>query len=99
MHHNKLWTILQKMGIPEHPTCLQRNLYAVVRDATVRTGHGTMDWFKTEKAVCQGCILSPCLFNFFAEYTMQNVRLDEAQAESGLPGIISILSDIQMTPP
>ena len=51
MHHNKLWTILQKMGIPEHPTCLQRNLYAVVRDATVRTGHGTIDWFKTEKAV------------------------------------------------
>ena len=99
MHHNKLWKILQKMGIPEHPTCLQRNLYAMLRDAMVRTGHGTMDWFKTEKRVCQGCILSPCLLNFYAEYTMQNVRLDEAQAESGLPGIISILSDIQMTPP
>ena len=80
MHHNKLWKILQKMGIPEHPTCLQRNLYAMVRDAMVRTGHGTMDWFKTEKGVCQGCILSPYFFNLYAEYIMRNTGLEEAQA-------------------
>ena len=92
------WKILQEIGIPERLTHLLKNLYAG-QEATVGTGHGTMNWFKTGKVVYQGCILSPYLFNFYAEYTMQNVRLDEAQAESGLPGIRSILSDIQMTPP
>ena len=67
------------MGIPDHLTCLLRNLYAG-QEATVRTGHGTTDWFQIEKGVCQSCILSPCLFNFYAEYTMQNGGLDEAQA-------------------
>ena len=67
------------MGIPDHFTCLLRNLYAG-QEATVRTWHGTMDWFKIGKGVCQGCILAPCLFNLYAEYIMQNVRLDEAQA-------------------
>ena len=77
--HNKLWKILQEMGIPDHLTCLLRNLYAG-QEATVRTGHGTTDWFQTGKGVCQGCILLPCLFDFHAEYIMQNARLDEAQA-------------------
>ena len=72
------WKILQEMGIPDHLTCLLRNLYAG-QEATVRTGHGT-DWFQIGKGVCQGYILSPCLFNFYAEYIMQNVGLDEAQA-------------------
>ena len=67
--HNKLWKILQQMGIPDHLTCLLRNLYAG-QEATVRTGHGTTDWFKIGKGVRQGCILSPCLFNFYAEYIM-----------------------------
>ena len=67
------------MGIPDHLTCLLRNLYAG-QETTVTTGHGTMDWFKIGKGVCQGCILSPCLLNFYAEYIMQNARLDEAQA-------------------
>ena len=67
------------MGIPDHLTCLLRNLYAG-QEATVRTGHGTMDWFQIGKGVCQGCILSPCFFNLYAEYIMRNVRLDEAQA-------------------
>ena len=67
------------MGIPDHLTCLLRNVYAG-QEATVRTGHGTMDWFQTGKGVCQGCILSPCLFNLHAEYIMQNAGLDEAQA-------------------
>ena len=66
------------MGIPDHLTCLLRNLYAG-QDATVRTGHGTTDWFQIRKGVCQGCILSPCLFNLYAEYIMRNARLDEAQ--------------------
>ena len=83
--HNKLWKILIEMGIPDHLTCLLRNLYAG-QEATVRTGHGTMDWFQIGKRVCQGCILSPCLFNFFAEYIMQNVGLDEAQAEIKISG-------------
>ena len=65
--HNKLWRILKEMGIPDHPICLLRNLYAG-QEATVRTGHGTTDWFQIEKGVWQGCILSPCLFNFYAEY-------------------------------
>ena len=78
VNHNKLWKTLQERGIPGHLTCLLRNLYAV-QEATVRTGHGTIDWFQIGKGVRQGCILSPCLFNFYAEYIMQNVRPDEAQ--------------------
>ena len=78
--HNKLWKILQEMGIPDHLICLLRDLYAG-QEATVRTGHKTADWFQIGKGVCQGCILSPCLFNLYAEYIMQNASLDEAQAE------------------
>ena len=77
--HNKLWKILQEMGIPDHFTCLLRNLYAG-QEARVRIGHGTTDWFQIGKGVHQGCILSPCLFNLYAEYIIQNARLDEAQA-------------------
>ena len=77
--HNKLWKILKEMEIPDHLTCLLRNLYAG-QEATVRTGHGTTDWFQIGKGVRQGCILSPCLFNLYAEYIMRNARLDEAQA-------------------
>ena len=77
--HNKLWKILKEMGIPDHLTCLLRNLYAG-QEATVRTGHGTIDWFQIGKGVCQGCILSPCLFNLYAEYIMRNAGLDESQA-------------------
>ena len=77
--HNRLWKILKEMGITEHLTCLLRNLYAG-QEATVRTGQGTMDWFQIGKGVHQGCILSPCLFNLFAEYIMWNMGLDEAQA-------------------
>ena len=77
--HNKLWKILKEMGIPDHLTCLLRNLYAG-QEATVRVGHGTTDWFQIGKGVCQGFILSPCLFNFYAEYIMRNAELDEAQA-------------------
>ena len=77
--HNKLWKILKEMGIPDHFTCLLRNLFAG-QEATVRTGHGTTDWFQIGKGVRQGCILSPCLFNLYAEYIMQNAWLDEAQA-------------------
>ena len=76
--HNKLWKILKEMGIPDHLTCLLRNLYAG-QEATIRTGHGTTDWFQIGKGVCQGCILSPCLFNFYAEYIMRNAGLEEAQ--------------------
>ena len=75
--HNKLWKILKDMGIPEHLTCLLRNLYAG-QEATVRTGHGTTDWFQIGKGVRQGCILSPCLFNLYAEYIMRNAGLEEA---------------------
>ena len=78
--HNKLWKILQEIRIPDHLTCLMRNLYAG-QEATVRTGHGTMDWFQIGKGVLQGCILSPCLFNSYAEYIVQNARPDEVQAE------------------
>ena len=77
--HNKLWKILQEMGIPDHLTCLLRNLYAG-QEATVRIGHGTTDWFQIGKEVRQGCILSPCFFNLYAEYIMRNAGLDEAQA-------------------
>ena len=79
MDHNKLWKILKEMGIPEHLTCLLRNLYAG-QEATVRTGHGTTDWFQMGKGVCQGYKWSPCLFNLYAEYIMRKTGLDEAQA-------------------
>ena len=79
LDHKKLQKILKEMGIPEHLTCLLRNLYAG-QEATVRTGLRTKDWFQNGKGVCQGCMLSPCLFNLYAEYIMQNTRLDEAQA-------------------
>ena len=77
--HNKCWKILKEMAIPDHLTCLLRNLYAG-QEATVRTGHGTTHWFQKGKGVCQVCILSPCLFYFYAEYIMRNAGLDEAQA-------------------
>ena len=77
MDHNQLWKTLQEMGIPDHLTCLLRNLYAG-HEATVRTGRGTTDWFQIGKGVRQGCILSPCLFNFYAEYILRNAGLEEA---------------------
>ena len=86
------------MGIPDHLTCLLRNLYAG-QEVAVRTEHGTTDWFQIGKGVYQDCILSPCLFNFYAEYIMRIARLDEAQLESRLPGEIPVTSDMQMTPP
>ena len=86
------------MGIPDHLTCLLRNVYAC-QEATVRTGHGTTDWFQIGKGVRQGCILSPCLFNLYAEYIMRNSGLEEAQAGIKMLGEISITSDMQMTPP
>ena len=85
MDHNKLWKILQEMGIPDHLTCLLRNLYAG-QEATVGTRHGTMDWFQIGKGVCQGSILSPSLFNLYAGYIMQNAGLDEAQARIKIAG-------------
>ena len=96
--HNKLWKILKEMGIPDHLTCLLRNRYAG-QEATVRTGHGTTDWFQIGKGVHQGCILSPCLFNFYAEYIMRNAGVEEAQAGIKIAGRISITSDIQITSP
>ena len=83
--HNKLWGILKEIGIQAHLTCLLRNLY-VGQEATVRTGHGTTDWFQTGKGVCQVCKLSPCLFNFYAEYMMRNAVLEEAQARIKIVG-------------
>ena len=83
--HNKLWKILQEIGLPDHLTCLLRNLYAG-QEATVRTGHGTTDWFQIRKEVCQGCILLPWLFTLYAEYIMWNARLDEAQAGIKIAG-------------
>ena len=83
--HNKLWKILKEMEIPEHLTCLFRNLYAG-QEATVRTGHGTTDWFQIGKGVRQGCLLSPCFFNFYAEYITRNAGLDEAQARIKIAG-------------
>ena len=83
--HNKLWTILKEMSIPDHLTCLLRNLYAG-QEATVRTGHGTTDWFQIGHGVCQGCTLSPCLFNLYAEYIMRNAGLEDAQAGIKIAG-------------
>ena len=83
--HNKLWKILKEMGIPDHLTCLLRNLYAG-QEATVRTGYGTTDWFQVGKGICQGCILSPCLFNLYAEYIMRSAGLEEAQVEIKISG-------------
>ena len=83
--HNKLWKILKEMGIPDHLTCLLRNLYAG-QEATVRTGRGTTDWFQIGKGVCQGCILSPCLFNLYAEYIMRNAGLEESQTGIKIAG-------------
>ena len=85
MHHNKLWKILKEMGIPDHLTCLLRNLYAG-QEATVRTGHGTTDWLETGKRVHQGCILSNCLFKLYAEYIMRNAGPEEAQAGIKIAG-------------
>ena len=96
--HNKLWKILKEMGIPDHLTCLLRNPYAG-QEATVRTGHGTTDWFQIGKGVRHGCILSPYLFNLYVVYIMRNAGLDEAQARIKIAGDISITSDIQMIPP
>ena len=101
MDHSKLWKILKEMGIPDHLTCLLRNLYAG-QEATVRTGHGATDWFQIGKGVRQGCILSPCLFNLSMEYIMRNVLSlgwKKHKLESRLPGEISVTSDMQMTPP
>ena len=96
--HNKLWKILKEMGKPNHFTCFLGNLYEG-QEATVRTGHGMTDWLQIGKGICQGCILSPCLVNLYAEYIMRNAGLEETQLESRLPGEISITSDMQMTPP
>ena len=97
MDHNTV-RILKEVRISNPLICLLKNLYAD-QEATVRTGHGAMNWFKIEKGVHQGCILSLCLFNLYAEYIMQNTGLDEVQVESKLPGEISITSDMRMTPP
>ena len=83
--HNQLWKILQEIGIPDHLTCLLRNLYAG-KEATIRSGHGKTDWLQTGKGVHHGCVLSPCLFNLYAEYIMWNVRLDESQAGIKIAG-------------
>ena len=85
MDHNKLWKILEEMGIPDYLTCLLRNLYAG-QEATIRTGCETTDWFQIGEGVLQGCILSPCLFNLYSEYIMQNARLDEAQSGIKIAG-------------
>ena len=98
VNHNKLWEILKEMGIPDHLICLLRNLYAG-QEAIVRTGHGTTDWFQIGKGVNQGCILSPCLFNLYAEYIMRNAELEEAQARIKISRRNSITLATQMTPP
>ena len=85
MDHNQLWKILKGIGIPDHLTCLLRSLYAD-QEATVRTGHGATDWFQIVKGVCQGCILSPCLFNLYAVYIMRNAGLEESQAGIKIAG-------------
>ena len=96
--HDKLWKILKEMGIPDHLTRLLRNLYAG-QEATVRTGHGTTDWFQIGKGVCQGCILSPCLFDLYAECIRRNAGLEEAQAGIKIAGGNIKTSDMQMAPP
>ena len=96
MDQNKLWKSVKEMGIPDHLTCLLKNLYAG-QETTVTTGHGNKSWFQIGKGLCQGCILSPCLFNLYAEYIMENVGLDEAQTEVSIAGEISLTSDMQMT--
>ena len=96
--HNQLWKILKEMGLPDHLTCLLRNSYAG-QEATVRTGHGKTDWFQIGKGVHQGCLLSLCLFNFYAEYIMRNAGLKEAQAGIKIVGRNTNISDMQMTPP
>ena len=96
--HNKLWKILKEMGIPDHLTCLLRNLYAS-QEATVRTGHGTTDWFQIGKGVHQGYILSPCLFSLYAEYIMRNAGLEEAQAGIKIAGRNINHLRYEMTPP
>ena len=96
--HNKLWKILQEMGIPDHLTCFFRNLYAG-QEATVRTGHGKTDWLQIGKGICQGCILSSCLFNLYAEYIMRNAELEEAQAGIKIAGRSTNNVRMQMTPP
>ena len=104
MNQGKLEVVKQEMAsvnidrIPDHLTCLLKNLYAG-QETTVRTGHGTTDWFQIGKGVRQGCILSPCLFNLHADYIMRNAGLEKHKLESRLPGEISITSDMQMTPP
>ena len=97
VNHSNLYKILQEMGIPDHLTCLLRNLYAG-QEAIVTTGHGKSDWFPIGKGVCQSCILSPCLFTLYAEYIRRNAGLDKAQAGIRLLAEISITSDMQMTP-
>ena len=92
------WRILKEVGLPDHLTCLLRKLYAS-QTATVRTRHGTTDWFQIGKGVRQGCILLPCLFNSYAEYIMQNAELDKSQAGIKIPGELSTTPDMQMTPP
>ena len=96
--HHKLWKILKEMGIPDHLTCLLRNLYAS-QEATVRTGHGTTNWFQIGKVESQGCILSPCLLNLYAVYIILNVSWMKQKLESRLSGGISVTSDTQMIPP
>ena len=97
MDHNKLWKILKEIGIPDHLTYLLRNLYEG-QEARVITGDGTTDWLQIGKGVRQGCILTPCLFNLYAEYIMTDAWLEEHKLESRLLGEISIPSDMQMTP-
>ena len=96
--HNKMWKILKKMGIPDHLTCLLRNLYAG-QEVIVRTGHGTTDWFQIGKGVCQGCILSLCFLTYVQSTSCEMPGWMKHKLESRLPGEISIISDIQMTPP
>ena len=99
MDHNKLWKILQDVRIPDHLICLLRNLYAG-QEETFRTGHRTTDWFQIGKGVCQYCIMSPCLFNLYAEYIMRNAGLEEAQAGIKIARRdVCITSDMQMTTP
>ena len=95
--HNKLWKILKKMGIPDHLTCLLRNLYAG-QEATVGTGHGTTDWFQIGQGVRQGCILSPCLFIYMQSISWETLGWKKHKLESRLPGEIIITSDMQIAP-